>query len=84
MAGNSGRDHNRLPRGGLPFWEAGNRAPKRKKPPGPEVGDEPGIGSCVFLKKKIRPVSKSTFANEPVMTQLVMSRMVGLMRGLSS
>jgi hypothetical protein len=36
-------EQNRLPEG-LPFWEAGNRAPERKKSPGPEVGDEPEIG----------------------------------------
>lgn len=31
----------------------------------------------MFLKKKTRPVSKSTSINEPVMTQLVVSRIVG-------
>lgn len=62
---------------GLPFWEAGNRAPEGKKSPGPEAGDEPGIEPCMFLKKKIRPVSESTSINELVMTQLVMSGTVG-------
>lgn len=63
---------------GLPFWEAGNRALERKKSPGPEVGGEPEIGLCLFLKKKIRSVSKSNSAiNEPVMTQLIISRIIG-------
>lgn len=46
---------------------------ERKKSPAPEVGEEPEIGLCLFLKT--RPVSESNSAiNEPVMTELIISR----------
>lgn len=67
----------RLPEG-LPSGKQEIGPSERKKSPGPEVGDEPEIGLCWFLKKKTRPVSESNSAiNEPAMTQLIISRIIG-------
>lgn len=72
-----GREQDRLPRGAA-FLGSRKQGSRKKEIPGPEVGGEPEIGLCLFLKKKIRPVSKSNSAiNEPVMTQLIISRIFG-------